>query len=144
MIGEQKMFVLCALCNLGWILTLSCLANCIFCECLYKLQILDFMLGKGHAVLLRRAELKTFVNFHGNEVLNLVFPAFLVSKLVCIRHFRIKPSSVWTLYKLFWETNDQPVDCVLLLYMPRLWAKFGDGLCNILCCLGWERWGSNS
>ena len=26
------------------------------------------MLGKGHAVLLRRAELKTFVNFHGNEV----------------------------------------------------------------------------
>ena len=26
------------------------------------------MLGKGHAVLLRRAELKTFVDFHGNEV----------------------------------------------------------------------------
>lgn len=26
------------------------------------------MLGKGHGVLLRRAELKTFVNFHGNEV----------------------------------------------------------------------------
>jgi metal transporter CNNM len=25
------------------------------------------MLGKGHGVLLRRAELKTFVNFHGNE-----------------------------------------------------------------------------
>ncbi|KAF3446313.1 hypothetical protein FNV43_RR11492 [Rhamnella rubrinervis] len=30
-------------------------------------KILDWMLGKGHAVLLRRAELKTFVNFHGNE-----------------------------------------------------------------------------
>uniref|UniRef100_A0A2P2K1X0 Uncharacterized protein MANES_05G159600 n=1 Tax=Rhizophora mucronata TaxID=61149 RepID=A0A2P2K1X0_RHIMU len=30
-------------------------------------QVLDWMLGKGHAVLLRRAELKTFVNFHGNE-----------------------------------------------------------------------------
>ncbi|KAK4382736.1 DUF21 domain-containing protein [Sesamum angolense] len=28
---------------------------------------LDWMLGKGHAALLRRAELKTFVDFHGNE-----------------------------------------------------------------------------
>ncbi|GKD00884.1 DUF21 domain-containing protein [Tanacetum coccineum] len=31
-------------------------------------KVLDWMLGKGHAALLRRAELKTFVNFHGNEV----------------------------------------------------------------------------
>ncbi|KAJ1384945.1 CNNM, transmembrane domain [Sesbania bispinosa] len=30
-------------------------------------KILDWMLGKGHAALLKRAELKTFVNFHGNE-----------------------------------------------------------------------------
>ncbi|GJS49899.1 DUF21 domain-containing protein [Tanacetum coccineum] len=30
-------------------------------------KVLDWMLGKGHAALLRRAELKTFVNFHGNE-----------------------------------------------------------------------------
>ncbi|KAF8409965.1 hypothetical protein HHK36_002484 [Tetracentron sinense] len=30
-------------------------------------KMLDWMLGEGHAVLLRRAELKTFVNFHGNE-----------------------------------------------------------------------------
>ncbi|KAJ7966749.1 DUF21 domain-containing-like protein [Quillaja saponaria] len=30
-------------------------------------KVLDWMLGKGHAVLLRRAELKTFVSFHGNE-----------------------------------------------------------------------------
>ncbi|XP_048131001.1 DUF21 domain-containing protein At1g47330-like isoform X2 [Rhodamnia argentea] len=30
-------------------------------------KVLDWMLGKGHAVLLRRAELKTFVDFHGNE-----------------------------------------------------------------------------
>ncbi|XP_059637321.1 DUF21 domain-containing protein At1g47330 [Cornus florida] len=30
-------------------------------------KVLDWMLGKGHAILLRRAELKTFVNFHGNE-----------------------------------------------------------------------------
>ncbi|XP_052487082.1 DUF21 domain-containing protein At1g47330 isoform X1 [Gossypium raimondii] len=29
-------------------------------------KILDWMLGKGHAALLRRAELKTFVDFHGN------------------------------------------------------------------------------
>ncbi|KAH6796248.1 hypothetical protein C2S51_037234 [Perilla frutescens var. frutescens] len=30
-------------------------------------KFLDWMLGKGHAALLRRAELKTFVDFHGNE-----------------------------------------------------------------------------
>lgn len=30
-------------------------------------KVLDWMLGKGHAALLRRAELKTFVHFHGNE-----------------------------------------------------------------------------
>ncbi|CAN7105251.1 DUF21 domain-containing protein At1g47330 [Brassica rapa] len=30
-------------------------------------KVLDWMLGKGHGVLLRRAELKTFVTFHGNE-----------------------------------------------------------------------------
>ncbi|XP_022772744.1 DUF21 domain-containing protein At1g47330-like isoform X2 [Durio zibethinus] len=35
-------------------------------------KVLDWMLGKGHAVLLRRAELKTFVDFHGNEVKNLL------------------------------------------------------------------------
>lgn len=38
----------------------------------YVVQVLDWMLGKGHAVLLRRAELKTFVDFHGNEVLILL------------------------------------------------------------------------
>ncbi|KAI9113303.1 hypothetical protein K1719_015828 [Acacia pycnantha] len=30
-------------------------------------KVLDWMLGKGHTALLKRAELKTFVNFHGNE-----------------------------------------------------------------------------
>ncbi|KAJ4963622.1 hypothetical protein NE237_023561 [Protea cynaroides] len=30
-------------------------------------KLLDWMLGKGHSVLLRRAELETFVDFHGNE-----------------------------------------------------------------------------
>ncbi|XP_050366868.1 DUF21 domain-containing protein At1g47330 [Argentina anserina] len=30
-------------------------------------KVLDYMLGKGHTALLRRAELKTFVDFHGNE-----------------------------------------------------------------------------
>lgn len=30
-------------------------------------KVLDSLLGKGHAILLRRAELKTFVDFHGNE-----------------------------------------------------------------------------
>lgn len=31
-------------------------------------QLLDKMLGKGHVALFRRAELKTLVNMHGNEV----------------------------------------------------------------------------
>ncbi|XP_044474546.1 DUF21 domain-containing protein At1g47330-like [Mangifera indica] len=30
-------------------------------------KVLDWMLGKGHPVLLRRAELKTFMKFHSNE-----------------------------------------------------------------------------
>ncbi|KAM7268388.1 hypothetical protein ACFE04_010554 [Oxalis oulophora] len=30
-------------------------------------KMLDWLLGKGHSVLLRRAELKTLVNFHANE-----------------------------------------------------------------------------
>ncbi|KAL5558048.1 hypothetical protein UlMin_034259 [Ulmus minor] len=30
-------------------------------------KFLDWVLGKGHAALLRRTELKTYVNFHGNE-----------------------------------------------------------------------------
>ncbi|KAE8712590.1 DUF21 domain-containing protein [Hibiscus syriacus] len=30
-------------------------------------KVLDWMLGKGHAALLRRAELKAFVDFYGNE-----------------------------------------------------------------------------
>ncbi|KAG8650522.1 hypothetical protein MANES_07G050000v8 [Manihot esculenta] len=30
-------------------------------------ELLDFLLGHGHVALFRRAELKTLVNFHGNE-----------------------------------------------------------------------------
>lgn len=31
-------------------------------------QLLDWLLGEGHSALLRRAELKTFVDMHGNKV----------------------------------------------------------------------------
>lgn len=31
-------------------------------------QLLDFLLGHRHEALFRRAELKTLVNLHGNEV----------------------------------------------------------------------------
>ncbi|PPD72714.1 hypothetical protein GOBAR_DD30379 [Gossypium barbadense] len=42
---------------------------CLFLPISYPIsKVLDWMLGKGHAALLRRAELKTFVDFHGNEV----------------------------------------------------------------------------
>ncbi|XVE94714.1 hypothetical protein REPUB_Repub02eG0032600 [Reevesia pubescens] len=41
---------------------------CLFFPLSYPIsKVLDWVLGKGHAVLLRRAELKTFVDFHGNE-----------------------------------------------------------------------------
>ncbi|KAL8211324.1 hypothetical protein R6Q57_005761 [Mikania cordata] len=42
-------------------------------------RFLDWMLGKGHAALLRRAESKTFVYLHGNE------ESFFVDKLVVLK-----------------------------------------------------------
>lgn len=39
-----------------------------FCGASFLLQLLDWLLGKGHSALLRRAELKTLVDMHGNEV----------------------------------------------------------------------------
>eukprot|EP01018_Ginkgo_biloba_P037508 Gb_24735 [translate_table: standard] len=33
-----------------------------------SMQLLDLLLGKGHVALFRRAELKTLVDLHGNEV----------------------------------------------------------------------------
>lgn len=33
-------------------------------------KLLDWLMGKGHSPLLRRAELKTLVDFHGNEAHN--------------------------------------------------------------------------
>lgn len=33
-----------------------------------SIQLLDWLLGKGHFALMRRAELKTLVDMHGNEV----------------------------------------------------------------------------
>lgn len=37
--------------------------------CIYLVfQLLDFLLGHRHEALFRRAELKTLVNMHGNEV----------------------------------------------------------------------------
>lgn len=38
----------------------------IYAEC--DFQLLDFLLGHGRVALFRRAELKTLVNLHGNEV----------------------------------------------------------------------------
>ena len=51
-----------------FVLTFLSLSNSDELASLFLMQVLDWMLGKGHAVLLRRAELKTFVDFHGNEV----------------------------------------------------------------------------
>jgi hypothetical protein len=41
-------------------------------------QLLDLVLGKDHDALFRRAELKTLVDLHGNEVL---FSYFWIAKL---------------------------------------------------------------
>lgn len=52
-------------------------------------QLLDYLLGHEHVALFRRAELKTLVNFHGNEVcvlqgLQILFflPIFLLSSFM--------------------------------------------------------------
>ncbi|MCO5606113.1 hypothetical protein L7F22_060300 [Adiantum nelumboides] len=37
-------------------------------------KLLDFLLGKGHVALFRRAELKTLVDMHGDEVLDALVP----------------------------------------------------------------------
>lgn len=47
--------------------------------CVTLYQLLDLLLGKGHSALLRRAELKTLVDLHGNEVLPWLFPAIMDS-----------------------------------------------------------------
>lgn len=39
------------------------------------LQLLDYLLGHGHVALFRRAELKTLVDLHGNEVCTEIFGA---------------------------------------------------------------------
>lgn len=51
-------------------------------------QLLDFLLGNGHVALFRRAELKTLVDFHGNEVgtlkmFNMLFLFFILLFLLC-------------------------------------------------------------
>lgn len=55
----------------------TCIAENL-CECspfhtfatyLCNFQLLDLLLGDGHRALFRRAELKTLVNLHGNEVM---------------------------------------------------------------------------
>lgn len=38
--------------------------------CFLFWQLLDLLLGKRHSALLRRAELKTLVDMHGNEVIS--------------------------------------------------------------------------
>lgn len=53
------------------------LSNCV----LMVLQLLDFLLGHGHVALFRRAELKTLVDLHGNEVCMTTSQDFWISKL---------------------------------------------------------------
>lgn len=45
-------------------------------RCTVILQLLDFLLGEGHEALFRRAELKTLVDLHGNEVTYDINPFF--------------------------------------------------------------------
>jgi len=48
------------------------------------------MLGKGHGVLLRRAELKTFVNFHGNEVSSELVNMLIIAAFSMTLHLAIE------------------------------------------------------
>jgi hypothetical protein len=48
-------------------ISLHC-CDILFDSCKFLIQLLDKLLGKGHFALMRRAELKTLVDMHGNEV----------------------------------------------------------------------------
>uniref|UniRef100_A0A2P2LE35 DUF21 domain-containing protein At2g14520-like n=1 Tax=Rhizophora mucronata TaxID=61149 RepID=A0A2P2LE35_RHIMU len=48
-------------------------------------KLLDYLLGPGHVALFRRAELKTLVDLHGNEV-RLVFFFFSFLIIFCTSH----------------------------------------------------------
>ena len=50
------------------ITTLKHYGQCNFVFFLFSSQLLDFLLGEGHDPLFRRAELKTLLDLHGNEV----------------------------------------------------------------------------
>ncbi|PHT53071.1 DUF21 domain-containing protein [Capsicum baccatum] len=61
MLPECLMFGSCVVDSKEWFYSLAT------CGRPLNDTVLDWMLGKSHAALLRRAELKTFVDFHGNE-----------------------------------------------------------------------------
>jgi len=69
--------------GLDWLLNLPFVSDFSFCVWIsvfyllflflalkfwFYVQLLDWLLGKGHFALMRRAELKTLVDMHGNEV----------------------------------------------------------------------------
>ena len=70
--------------GLDWLFNLPFASVFSFCVCIsvfflssflflalkfwFYVQLLDRLLGKGHFALMRRAELKTLVDMHGNEV----------------------------------------------------------------------------
>lgn len=90
------------------------------------------MLGKGHAVLLRRAELKTFVNFHGNEVINLGMCSWVIISWVNILVFECSNGTL-------------SLSCVLWIFLLLQSPLFdGFAMSKIYVVLGWKRWRFNS
>lgn len=71
-------------------------------------QLLDFLLGHGHVALFRRAELKTLVNLHGNEVCITDFLRFL--------EFPIEYPTLWSSSPLSVHLCDLPFRCTKKLY----------------------------
>lgn len=116
-------------------------ATTIFSDYLYVLcgfQLLDFLLGHGHVALFRRAELKTLVDMHGNEVrltaliqfhCQLSSRTFLYSNLICFFFFFSGWESIILKFFLLDLSSHFCLQYILSILKPY------DCL-----VLGWKRW----
>lgn len=81
-------------------------------------QLLDYLLGHGHVALFRRAELKTLVNMHGNEVC-MTAPIFYNFKLKANTPPPPPPSSTFSPHILFSPSNALHFFHVLILLVTQ-------------------------
>lgn len=77
-------------------------------------QLLDYLLGHRHEALFRRAELKTLVNLHGNEVCIRPLWCFWIERKACIKYIDSLSLEVEDLYCICSHLVSSSVCCSLL------------------------------